>query len=792
MRSLKGWAPQLAAFRRRLPPGATVDLDEDRARAIRARQIQAVLKMSPAAMAANVANACLVCGAFWSTAPRSWLLAWAGVIFLAAWRGAVSWLRARRRGPVDGASAHGIRRAERHAAWLALLWGVVPIALFASASPPQQVLLATLTTGMIGGGGFALASVPTAGTLYVILLGLAGAAAIVQWGVPLAGIIGALLVIYCVTVIWAVWMTANVFTARLMAEADAARQHEVIGLLLRDFEESASDVLWEADREGRLVAASSRLAQMFGLPEAVLLSAPLPTLLQRATPDLEDGATRVTVLRERFADATPFRDQTVSGVRAGETRWWSLSAKPHFDRAGLHLGWRGVVSDITDTYTADERLKWLAHNDSLTGLGNRHQFRTRLGALLAAPQEPGRSVAVIYADLDHFKAINDTLGHAVGDAVLRVIGRRMLNTARRTDVVARLGGDEFAVLVPGVTKIEEVEHLCRRMLTSVTEPCEVNGLRHRVRCSMGVAIGPRDGEDVDALLSHADLALYAAKSAGRNEVRFFTPDMALNTRRRVAIEEGLRDAVTRGQFHLVFQPMVSLQDEGRVLGFEALLRWHHPLLGDVAPSEFIAIAEESGQMVPIGRFVLETACLEAASWSAALTVAVNVSPVQASSPELLADVRQALSVSGLDASRLELEITESALLSQTESTARVMHHLCNLGCRIALDDFGTGYSALSYLRQFPFHALKIDRSLIAGLAHRSDAQAIVRMIVGLAQTLELETVAEGVDDASQVEVLRRHGCNAGQGYVLGEPMPSASVPSFLRRATIPARHEKGV
>ena len=634
---------------------------------------------------------------------------------------------------------------------------------------------------MVCAGGFVLASIPTAGTVYVLVLGIGGAGAVIRLGGPVAGVVGALLVIYCATVIWAVWSTADLFAARLLAESEAARQHEVIGLLLRDFEESASDVLWEADRLGRLRTVSARLTEVFGMPESTLLSAPLVDLLEASAGDPFTPPPHLQVLRDRLTEATPFRDVVVSGHRDGQTRWWSLSAKPHYDRAGQHVGWRGVVSDITDAYTADQRLKWLAHNDSLTGLGNRHQFRTRLADLLSTPQAPGECVALIYADLDHFKSINDTLGHGVGDAVLKVVGARMLSTVRQTDMVARLGGDEFAVLVPGVTRLDEVEHLCRRLLAAVTEPCDVAGLRHRVRCSMGVALAPQDGEDVDALLSHADLALYAAKSAGRNEVRFFTAEMASNTRRRVAVEEGLRDAVARAQFRLVFQPKIAMRTR-RVLGFEALLRWRHPLLGDVTPSEFIPIAEDSGQMVTIGQWVLHTACREAATWPVPLAVAVNVSPVQAVSADLIGHVQGALGDAGLEASRLELEITESALLSETESSARVMHQLRSSGCRIALDDFGTGYSALSYLRQFPFNALKIDRSLITGLASRADAQAIVRMIVGLAQTLDLETVAEGVDDASQLDTLARYGCNSAQGYLISQPMPAEAIPAFLREA----------
>jgi diguanylate cyclase (GGDEF)-like protein/PAS domain S-box-containing protein len=594
-------------------------------------------------------------------------------------------------------------------------------------------------------------------------------------------------------VIWSVWSTASMFDIRLLAEAEAARQHEVIGLLLRDFEENASDVLWETDGAGRLHSVSPRLVELLGWPEEALVSTPLIDLLERFAPDQSDGDERLERLRASLGDVTPFRDAVVCGGRAGQARWWSFSAKPRFEVDGRHAGWRGVVSDITDSFLADQRLKWLAHNDSLTGLGNRHQFRSRLESLLALVPQSGGSLAVLYVDLDHFKSINDNLGHAVGDAVLKLVGERMMATARRSDMVARLGGDEFAVLLSSISRRDEVEHFSRRILAAVTEPCQIAGLTHRVRCSIGIAIAPEDGYDVDTLLNHADLALYAAKSAGRNAIRLFTGDMAADTRRRIAIEEGLRDAAARGEFRLVFQPKSSLRGR-RVLGFEALLRWSHPELGDVSPSEFIPIAEESGQMGPIGRWVLESACREAMRWPAQLTVSVNVSPVEAVSQGFVGQVMQALLESQLPAERLELEITESTLLRETESAAQSMRSLSAAGCRIALDDFGTGYSALSYLRQFPFHTLKIDRSLIAGLDSRADAQAIIRMIVGLARTLELQTVAEGVDDPSQLETLARYGCDSAQGYLIGKPMPTESIPEFLQgRALVwaPRRHRQG-
>lgn len=766
----------------RLLFGAGAEFDEARRRWFRARQLQSVIRLTPLAMFANVMNAVLVCAAFWDRSKAWFLVPWFAALLAVVWRGSAAWLRTQRHGPPDGVSARAVRRAELQAVVLAILWGLPPLLLFANAAAPQQLLIAGITTGMIGAGGFVLATVPTAGTAYVLVLSLGGAAGLARSDVSTAGYIAVLLIVYGVTVIGSVWSTAATFTARLVAEAEAASQHEVIGLLLRDFEEHSSDVLFDTDTDGRLTTASSRLSDVLGLPQATLVSAPLVHLLADVAPPNAEAAAQVQALDRHLRGAAPFRDAVVPGLRDGQVRYWSLSAKPRHEPSGRQAGWRGVVSDITDAYLANQRLTWLAHNDSLTGLGNRHQFRTQLARLLAHAPASDPSLAVIYVDLDHFKSINESLGHAAGDAVLRLLGERMLAIVRRSDMVARLGGDEFAVLLSSISRADEVEQFSRRLLAVINEPCDIGGHPHRVRCSLGVALAPRDGRDVDTLLNHADLALYAAKSGGRHNVRFYTVDMEAGTRRRVAIENGLRDAVSQGEFHLAYQPTVSVRNQS-VLGFETLLRWRHPELADVSPAEFVAIAEASGQMAAIGPWVLETACLDAIGWPSQVRLAVNVSPTQAASAAFAEQVLEIARRTGLAPERLELEITESALLADTEATVQAMRALRSAGCHISLDDFGTGHSALSYLRQFPFDALKIDRSLISGLEVRADAQAIVRMIVGMAQALMLNTVAEGVDELSQLDALSRFGCDAAQGHAISPPIPAADVPAFIAAHT---------
>jgi diguanylate cyclase (GGDEF)-like protein len=437
-----------------------------------------------------------------------------------------------------------------------------------------------------------------------------------------------------------------------------------------------------------------------------------------------------------------------------------------------------VASDVTDIQTATNQLAWLAHNDSLTGLSNRHQFRGALQSLLARDVAAGRQLAVLCLDLDHFKIVNDTLGHACGDALLQEVGRRLQSVMRRTDIAARLGGDEFAIVWRHVKSAEEVEQLTQRVLLCLTTPCQVQEHRLMVHTSIGAAMAPRDGEDVDTLMNHADVALYAAKAAGRGMLRFYAPEMAATTHRRVALEEGLRHALQAGQFRLVFQPQARVVDR-HITGFEALLRWRHPELGEVTPTEFIPIAEETGLMPTIGRWVLEEACRQAAGWPAHLTVAVNVSPMQVMVDGFVDVALNAARAAGIAPERLEVEITESAFLREGQATVDVLHALRRVGVRIALDDFGTGYSALGYLRRFPFNTLKIDRSFVKELLTRSDSRVIVRTITGLARAMNMQVVAEGVEEAEHAAVLARYGCDLMQGYLLSRPVPDHQVATLL-------------
>ncbi|NDY92745.1 putative bifunctional diguanylate cyclase/phosphodiesterase [Ideonella livida] len=749
---------------------------EAEAARLRARQLQAVLRLTPVAMGINLGNVAVIVHALWGQVAPALLLGWGGGIAIMAAMGLRGWWRGRQRGERSTASARALRRAAWQAGALGMAWGVLPLVTLSALEATAQFFVGTVITGMICAGGFALSSVPWAGTAYVLALGLQAMGALALSGHPQAGSLSVLLGAYNGLVLYTVWAYAAGLRARLLAEATAERQNEVISLLLQDFEEHASDVLLEVDALGRFLHVSPRLAQVLGVPARRLTQRPAWPLLRRWMARDEGGRTAWSALRARLAEGRAFRDHPLPLQTPAGPRWWSLSARPLVDEHGLPAGWRGVATDITERHLAHSRLSWLAHNDSLTGLVNRHQFRERLQALLGAVPVP--PLAVICFDLDGFKQVNDQQGHAAGDRLLTDFGQRLLALSRRSDTVARLGGDEFVMLVLDIQRPETLKPLLDRILLALEVPVELApGCQEPLRCSMGVALAPADGQDVDTLLSHADLALYAAKRAGGQRYSFFSAQMTDGSRRRAQLVQALRGAASRGELHLAYQAQIESEDL-RVSGFEALLRWHHPELGDISPVEFIPLAEGAGLMGELGAWVLQAACRDAAQWPAGLSVSVNVSALQLAEPDFLAQVQAAAAL--LPPGQLELEVTESALIDDADTAVAVLQQLRAQGHRTALDDFGTGYSALGYLRRFRFDTLKIDRSFVRDLSRDAGAQVLVDTILAMAQALGMRTVAEGVETEAEARRLIHRGCTSLQGFLISRPVPAQALPDFLQ------------
>lgn len=437
-----------------------------------------------------------------------------------------------------------------------------------------------------------------------------------------------------------------------------------------------------------------------------------------------------------------------------------------------------ILEDVTERNRAQERIAHLARYDELTGLANRSQFHERIAGMLNAIETDERHLAVHLIDLDRFKSINDTLGHPVGDKLLKAVAGRLIGAMAATDMITRFGGDEFVVLQAASVRRHEAQALAQRLVKVLDEPFEIDGHRIDIGASIGIAMAPEDGTGPDELLKKADMALYAAKSQGGGGHCFFAEEMEDAAQEHRKLELDLREALATNQFSLHYQPLVDLRT-GCVTSCEALVRWNHPIRGEIPPSVFIPVAEETGLIIALGEWVLQQACADAANWPHIIKVAVNLSPVQFRDRSLVLQVFSALAKARLGAQRLELEVTERLLLEDSEGTLAAMEQLNSLGVGISLDDFGTGYSSLNYLRKFPFHKIKIDQSFIRGLSDQRDARTIIGAVASLGAGLDKIVVAEGIETEDQMELVRAQGCHEGQGYFFGSPMSAAAIGARL-------------
>jgi diguanylate cyclase (GGDEF)-like protein len=527
------------------------------------------------------------------------------------------------------------------------------------------------------------------------------------------------------------------------------------------------------DAAERLLVCNDHYIEMYGLSRETVMP----------------GCSLLEILQHRAA-VGDFRDQDPAQYHAGvvaalaQGKVTTLILKGTDGREVLVTtspmtagGWVATHEDVTERRRAEAKIEYMAHHDALTELPNRLQLFEQLRQTLARPKQ-GAHLAVFCLDLDRFKDVNDAHGHPIGDLLLKSVAERLRQCIRDADMVARLGGDEFAVMQVGAAQPRDATALASRLIEVIGAPYEFGGRQIAVEVSVGIALAPNDGLDPDQLLKNADTALYRAKAEGHGLYRFFEPEMDARMQARRTLEIDLRNALVNGEFELFYQPLVAMQTE-YVTGFEALIRWHHPERGLVAPLDFIPVAEETSLIVPMGDWVLRQACAEATTWPSGLKVAVNLSPVQFQKKGLLASVVSALAASGLSPNRLELEITESVLMQDGDATLAVLHELRDLGVRISIDDFGTGYSSLSYLRKFPFDKIKIDQSFIFDMSDHGDSLAIVRAVIAMGSGLGIATTAEGVETLAQFKQLKLEGCTEVQGYLFSPPRPAAELKGLL-------------
>ena len=540
-----------------------------------------------------------------------------------------------------------------------------------------------------------------------------------------------------------------------------------------------SQALCMFDLAGGLIVANSRACDMFGLDRAdVSVGSTIETILARAVAAASLHQEDVETLCASIGELTLVGLPGGCSSRLSDGRTLAVSYVPMKGD-----GWLLTLEDVTERKRAEARITHMAHHDALTGLPNRVMFHGRLGEAVARSLR-GETAAVLYLDLDGFKAVNDTLGHPLGDTLLQEVSRRLRLQVREVDTVARLGGDEFAIVQSGLEQPQDAVTLAMRLIEVLSQPYDLDGQQVVIGTSVGVALVPQDGQDPERLLKNADMALYAVKAAGRGSYRFFEPAMDATMQARRTLEIDLRKAVSDKQFEVYYQPLMDIKT-GSVIGFEALVRWNHPQRGLVPPADFIPLAEETGLIIPIGKWVLGQACADATTWPGDLQVAINVSPIQFGCPTLVADVAAALKSSGLPPHRLEIEITETVMLDDTDATLVILHQLRGLGLSISMDDFGTGYSSLNYLRRFPFSKVKIDRSFIEGLGTAVECNAIVTAITDLCETLGMATLAEGVETEAQLTQLRGGYCVQAQGYLFSQPRPAAEIAALCLRLTQP-------
>ncbi len=522
---------------------------------------------------------------------------------------------------------------------------------------------------------------------------------------------------------------------------------------------------WETDSDGRLTYLTKAVADQIEMFGTSTLGEPVEKIFQIDRTD----AQHLRSLKFHIVSRTSFTEYPVRGAKGLHESWWSMSGRPWFGADGEFAGFVGSGTDLTKIRKHEATIRRLAITDSLTGLANRQRMQDNLNALLKSEPHHVTHCALMMLDLDGFKGVNDTLGHPVGDLLLKQVAQRLLSIVDDTGMVGRLGGDEFQVLIPGRRTRTRLSELAHQIIEGISSPYVIDGLSVTISCSIGISVS--DTPDApDILVRNADLALYAAKAGGRATFVFFEEEMLIKARWRRNIEDDLREALNKGQLKLLFQPIVATQSEV-LTGFEALLRWEHPVEGYISPTKFIPIAEDSGLIQKIGDWVIRDAVRVIASLPDDLRVAVNVSPIQFANPALLSTLASAIAQSQIDPSRLELEITESVFLDSEGSAQRTFKALKALGVRLALDDFGTGYSSLYYLQHAPFDKIKIDQSFIRDAVDpRSRNSAIIESIVALSRALDMETTAEGVEHQDEIELIRQLGCSHIQGHVYGPAM----------------------
>ena len=733
---------------------------------IRAAQLNGARQMALFMLATHLVGAALITLALARVVPTWQLAAWGAI--MAAVAVAVAF-RCLSIGDRKEASLYELKRTFGDGALLGAAWAAAPLAFARYADEAALMGLWVVLSVVMASSSLAMAALPLSTLLFLGILGLATTASFAMLGLWATAAAGAF---FAVVLMIACFARGRALVVIRAGEIALCERDETVSLLLREFQEDKdADWLWEIDAQRRVARASSRFARSIGIDPGAIDGMPFLQVLAGPTWEAGNFAAGLHVLADKLKAREPFRDLLLPVYIEGEERWWEMSASPRYDEQHGFMGFRGVGSDVTEQRASADKINRMARFDTLTGLPNRLQINETLAQAMAEADKWGSRCGFMMIDLDRFKAVNDTLGHPIGDRLLGRVSERLKGLVTDNEMIGRLGGDEFAVVVRDATDSARIERLAHKIIATLSQPYDVDAHTLYIGASVGLAVGPRDGRTAEMLIRSADLALYRSKDTGGGTFHAYEPQLHLQAEERRVLEMALRAALEKDELHLAYQPVVDA-GTGNLTGFEALLRWTHAELGPISPAKFIPLAEEARLIAPIGEWVLRTACHEAACWPGQARVAVNVSAEQLHNPGFVSVVAQALAQSGLPADRLELEVTESVFMREGTGATLVLEKLLDLGIRLSLDDFGTGYSSLGYLSRTRFSSIKIDRSFVQGAAKGvKEAIAIIRAVVALAQSLGMATTAEGVETEDEHHLVQTLGCTKVQGYYFGRPLP---------------------
>ena len=757
------------------------DMSAEHAAYIRGMQLHTLRSLVPYGLIASTFNASITVAFIATHAPSKALIMWAGVMALMGLLGLrTSILASRHREAPRPRSVRAVWRPITESALLGMAWAVCPLLFLPELHGFDLALVVCVCGGMMAGGAYMLSTLPGAAVPFVVSLSFGLAMGILRSdGGPGGWTLLALLVCFTVVMLRATfWNHRNYITAWLQQEKlkDQANQltkkQGVISLLLNEFEQAASDCLFELDEAHRVVRPSSVLAERTDFTIEQLENQHVASFFDGTNVEGRPAFLALLAALEINGEINNLR---LPVRKKGEvTVWWRISAKPFFSEDGVFEGYRGVASNVTEKYEAEKQIYKLAHFDSLTGVPKRERMLDALEAAVSAQEGEGTRFAVHALDLDRFKTINDVYGHSVGDAYLKATAQRLQDIIGPDNIVARFGGDEFVILQKDITGRGEAMALATTIQQALAEPVNIGGSNAQSSVSIGIAVFPEHAGTPAELLKFADLALLASKGAGRDTACFFETDLNDDVSERIAMEDDLRQALSKNQFRLNFQPIVSART-GELRAMETLIRWTHPERGDVSPDIFVPILEQAGMITTVGDWIIREALREAASWDEAIRVSINLSPLQVRNRSLITTVTHALAQTGVDPERVDFEITETALFDDAEESLSALHALHSLGVTISLDDFGTGFSSLSLLRIFPFDKIKIDKSFVQQMETSEECLAIVRSVVGLARSLGMRTTAEGVETKSLADMLRTEGCAELQGFHFSRPMQADAL-----------------